>query len=153
MDYANWKKEGAALQTMVYNHMVSGEDTSDYSSYCYYQNYGLDITDKGNLPSLRKYAVVLFIYVVMVSWILYFVLRKKDKLEWTWGLVPALALIFALIIYGMGVATRITAPFITYARIIEWTGEGEQTGKGATRMAITSPYFLPLPEERPRVAK
>ena len=139
VDYANWKKEGAALQTMVYNHMVSGEDTSDYSSY-YYQNYGLDITDKGKLPSLRKYAVVLFIYVVVVSWILYFVLRKKDKLEWTWGLVPALALIFALIIYGMGAATRITAPFITYARIIEWTGEGEQTGKGTTRMAITSPY-------------
>ena len=139
VDYANWKKEGAALQTMVYNHMVSGEDTSDYSSY-YYQNSGLDITDKGKLPSLRKYAVVLFIYVVVVSWILYFVLRKKDKLEWTWGLVPALALIFALIIYGMGAATRITAPFITYARIIEWTGEGEQTGKGATRMAITSPY-------------
>ena len=76
----------------------------------------------------------------MDSWILYFVLRKKDKLEWTWGLVPALALIFALIIYGMGAATRITAPFITYARIIEWTGEGEQTGKGTTRMAITSPY-------------
>lgn len=140
VDYASWKKEGAAFQTMVYSHKVSGGNKNNSNRYYYDQEYGLNITDKGNLPSLKKYAVVLFIYIVVVSWVLYFVLRKKDKLEWTWGLIPAFALIFALIIYGMGSATRITEPFITYARIIEWTGEGGGTTKGTTRMAITSPY-------------
>ena len=138
VDYANWKKKGAAFKNMVYDHIPNEKNTNSYQYRP--DSYGLDLTDKGKLPSLKKYAVVLFIYVVVVSWVLYFILKKRDKLEWTWGFVPLFALVFAMVVYGMGASTRITAPFITYTRVIEWTGEDDQSGSGTTRMAITSPY-------------
>lgn len=143
VDYANWKEKGSTYKKIVNAHIekeYQGNNDSYYDGNGYSTSYGADYTDKGKLPSVKKYAIVLMIYVVVVSWILYFILHKKDKLEWTWVCVPALALIFAVIIYGMGAVTRITEPFITYVRTIEWEGEGEDSGVANTRMSITSPY-------------
>lgn len=137
VEYTNWKKQGTAFKDMVYGNInLRKIESTIYSD----DDTGLETTDQVKMPSVKRYAIVFFIYVVVVSWILYFVLRRKDKLEWTWGFVPALALLFALVVYGMGGDTRITEPYITYAKLIEWSGEGEKTGKGSTRMMITSPY-------------
>lgn len=51
------------------------------------------------LPSLKGTVVLLVLYVFMVGFLNYLILKKLDKREWAWFTVPALAFVFVAVIY------------------------------------------------------
>lgn len=89
-----------------------------------YYNYNiydtLSIPDAKEIPEVGGYIIVLLIYIIIVGPILYIILRKKDRSQLTWILVPMIAILFTIIVYSLGLNTRVTKPYakyLTYARI------------------------------------
>lgn len=63
-----------------------------------------------SVPSATKMAILFLVYIVLVSLINYVILKKIDRRELMWITVPVLSIIFAIIMYGSGAATRINKP-------------------------------------------
>ena len=59
-----------------------------------------------DLPSVRWLAVLLALYIALVAPANYLLLRRWGRMEWAWGTIPALTLIFAAGAYGIGYGLR-----------------------------------------------
>lgn len=86
-----------------------------------YHNYRvldtLKISDIDDIPSTWRYVLILLAYVFIVGPILYLILKKKDARSLTWCMVPALAIIFTIVIFILGNDTRktqTTGSYIAY---------------------------------------
>lgn len=91
-----------------------------------YYNYriydALSIPEAKEIPEVGGYILVLLIYILFVGPILYIILKKKDRRHLTWILVPMIAILFTMIVYSLGLNTRVTKPYakyLTYAKIGE----------------------------------
>lgn len=69
--------------------------------------------------SLWKILIVLVTYIVIISPLLYFVLKKKDKREYAWGLIPFIAVIFSLGLFFIGAKDRIAQPQIQQSAVVK----------------------------------
>jgi len=87
-------------------------------------------------PAFGSLSLLFLLYAVVVGPLLYFALKKLDRREWAWFVIPALALLTSGIIYGVGASGRGAALAQTLA-IQELDGKG-----GATRTASSS-VFVP----------
>jgi hypothetical protein len=58
------------------------------------------------LPPLTTLALLLIAYIVLVSPVLYLLLRRLDRLAWAWVAIPALTLFFSAVAYGYGLHIR-----------------------------------------------
>lgn len=92
------------------------------------------------LPKISGYAIILFVYVLLVGPVLYIVLKKLDKRHLLWGIVPAASVCFVLIMFFLGSPTRRKEPFINYASLVN-LNEGEK--EEMTYFSSTSPNNRP----------
>lgn len=100
--------------------------------------------DAGRLPNVALYTVVIIIYLFLIGPVLYFYLKKKNIHCYYMAGVAACAVLFTGIIYVMGVGTRFRGPFVTYATILDTTGERVEE---ETYLNIRSPYNKPYTVE------
>lgn len=59
-------------------------------------------------PSTGSFSLILIIYILIVAPLSYIILKKLDKREFMWVVVPAISLVFALIMYISGSSSRIS---------------------------------------------
>ncbi len=110
-------------------------------SSLYFAIQGLVNTgDAGRLPNVALYTVVIIIYLLLIGPALYFCLKKRKIHCYYMAAVAACAVLFTGIIYVMGIGTRFRAPFVTYATILDTTGEQVEE---ETYVNIRSPYNKP----------
>ena len=64
----------------------------------------------GKLPQIGRFVVIIILYIILVSPAAYFILKKKDKRQWLWVLVPVLACIFTAVIFFFGNSARQKGP-------------------------------------------
>ncbi|MCM8711792.1 hypothetical protein M2651_12285 [Clostridium sp. SYSU_GA19001] len=62
------------------------------------------------IPKAKNLAIMFAVYILLVAPVNYFILKKLDKRELMWATVPALSIIFGIIMYYFGFSTRITEP-------------------------------------------
>ncbi len=74
------------------------------------------IADK--LPGISRYAVILVIYILLISPIAYLLLKKLDKRHLIWGIVPVLAVVFTGAVFMFGSSTRQKEPYLNYSTIL-----------------------------------
>lgn len=110
-------------------------------SYDYRLLGDLELTSNDNLPQVGAYVIVLIIYIFIAGPIVYIILKKKDKQNYTWGIVPALAVIFTMVVYGIGNGTRVEKPYIGYLNIIE--AEEDGSAIESTLFSVTAPNNKP----------
>lgn len=60
--------------------------------------------------SVSQIMIIVLIYLIVLVPILYFVLRKFDKREHSWWVIPALAVVMSGIVFGLGAKDRIGKP-------------------------------------------
>jgi hypothetical protein len=60
--------------------------------------------------SLSQIMIIVLIYLIVLVPILYFVLRKMDKREHSWWVIPTLAIVMSGIVFGLGARDRIAEP-------------------------------------------
>lgn len=86
----------------------------------YLQNRGYDYSIENALknipelplPNYNSIMIIFIIYIILVAPVSYMVLKKRDKRELMWGVVPILSVIFAALVYIAGFGTRLTEPIL-----------------------------------------
>lgn len=65
---------------------------------------------EGSTTKTMIYSVLLIVYVILIGPILYFHLKKKDKMEWMWCMIPGCSLFFAAILLLLGDTVSVNVP-------------------------------------------
>lgn len=76
------------------------------------------------LPKYGTIIIIFIIYIIIVAPLSYIVLKKKDKRELMWGIVPVFSIIFALIVYFVGFGSRIKEPLLNTVSVIRLNENG-----------------------------
>ncbi|MFG6392996.1 MAG: ABC transporter permease [Lachnospiraceae bacterium] len=129
---------------------ISSANWQSYSNIYITGSDVLNLNGTDSLPNLKLYAVILLIYVFLAGPVFYVFLKKKDKRNLLWAVVPVLSVIFSVTIYLIGTSTRIQKPFINYASTLELPEKGNGKSNVDTLFTITSSsnkaYEAVLPE-------
>jgi len=73
-------------------------------------------------------------YILLVVPVLYFILKKVDKREWAWLVIPALAVITSVGLYVVGAQDRLGDYKTKAVSIVSVNKNGEGYGKGSVSM-------------------
>ncbi|WP_203246064.1 hypothetical protein [Sporosarcina beigongshangi] len=83
-------------------------------------------------PSFRVSAPVILgiiiLYMVLIIPVLYFILRRKDKREYTWWIIPAIAVLTSIAIFAYGAKDRIARAQIQHTAMLNVALDGSMTG-------------------------
>ena len=128
----------------------SGNQWQSYNNVYMAETDILNLNSTDSLPNLKLYAVILLVYVLLAGPLSYVIMKKKDKRNLLWFIVPVLSIVFSLTIYLIGTSTRIQKPFINYASTMELPENGDSRHNVNTEFTITSSssksYEAVLPE-------
>ncbi|HHV97762.1 MAG TPA: hypothetical protein GXX37_15085 [Clostridiaceae bacterium] len=139
--FASWKGKQAFWENLLFHSSINSNNFYERGSGYYYSNYNSAyysyLTDQ--VPEDRKPPFLLMFiavasYIVIVGPLLYVILRKKDRREISWILIPAISLLYTFIIYLAGFKTRYNAPVLNVVSLIEIDMENQKaeitTGMG-----------------------
>lgn len=93
----------------------------------------LQFDRKGSRIKTMSFSVLLILYVVVIGPILYFLLKKRDKMEWMWGWIPGCAILFAGVILFLGDTISVKKPLVDALTVIR-PGQEDQV-----YLSMTSP--------------
>lgn len=83
-------------------------------------------------PSFKVSAPLLFgiilVYIILIIPVLYFVLKRKDKREYTWWIIPLVALVTSVAIFGYGAKDRIGRAQIQHTAVVNVQPDGKLKG-------------------------
>lgn len=99
------------------------------------------------MPGFSGLVWMLLIYVVVVAPVLYWILRKADKREWAWWIIPLIAIIASGAVYTVGSADK-TKELAHTLNILELNGKGSSTTTSATAFFTprSGDYTLEFPK-------
>ncbi|GAA0824227.1 hypothetical protein [Clostridium tertium] len=78
----------------------------------------------------KSLIVVFGLYALIIGVVLYIVLKKLNKRDLTWIAIPAISIVFALVIYFMGSSTRVNDVILNQNNIVSVDKEGKGVAKG-----------------------
>lgn len=72
--------------------------------------------------------IVIILYIVIVGPILYMILKKKDKREYAWWIIPALSLFISILVFAYGAKDRLAKPQIQQSTVYEVSEDDRLNG-------------------------
>ena len=81
----------------------------------------------------------MLVYVIIAGPVAYIIMKKKDKRNLLWLIVPVLSVAFSVTIYLIGTSTRIQRPFINYVSTIKLPEKAGGKNNVNTKFTLTSP--------------
>lgn len=113
--------------------------------------YGIEEISR-NVPYRETFnmglLIILFIsYALIVGIIIYLIMKKLNKREWLWGIIPAIAIAFSLSLYILGSSTRIKDVVLNQINIVTSDKNGTSQVVGYT--GIGSKYKNDLTVQEP----
>lgn len=78
----------------------------------------------------KSLIVVFGLYALIIGVVLYIVLKKLNKRDLTWIAIPAISIVFALVIYFMGSSTRVNDIILNQNNIVSVDKDGKGLAKG-----------------------
>ncbi len=83
-------------------------------------------------PSFKVSAPLIFgiiiFYIVLIIPVLYFILKRKDKREYTWWIIPSIAILTSIAIFAYGAKDRIGRAQIQHSAILNVEQDGSLSG-------------------------
>lgn len=92
--------------------------------------------------------VIFLVYALLIGIIVYFIMKKFNKREWLWGVIPVIAISFSIILYVIGGSTRINDIVLNQVNVIISDKNG--TGNTLGYLGISSKYKGELVVEEPK---
>ncbi|NMO95804.1 DUF7408 domain-containing protein [Paenibacillus lemnae] len=132
----SWAGHPAAWASLLRNELPMTNNGYYGGSMMDSLSYALDYFPSIKMPSFPMLLWMLIIYAVVAAPLLYFILKKADKREWAWFLIPLIAVVASAAVYVVGSADK-TKEMAHTLNVIELDGEG----KGMTSSA--SAFFTP----------
>lgn len=108
---------------LVYNRPVYYENTDNFTYG--YSSYLSNIFDQDVFP-FGLLCIIILVYIFLVGPVLYWILKYKDKRDYSWIVIPITAFLFVGIIYLGGYKTRFKASVISNYSIIRLDSESEK---------------------------
>lgn len=71
---------------------------------------------------------IVIIYMLLVGPLLYFILKRKDKREYAWGIIPLIAILTSAGIFGYGAKDRIARPQVQQSSFLYVNEDGSLNG-------------------------
>ncbi|SFG39893.1 hypothetical protein [Oribacterium sp. WCC10] len=100
----------------------------------------MNMSDITKIPEPMFYVVILMAYVLLIGPGIYFYLRTHEMIRIYRSSVLVITILATLLIWVMGVGTRLTGPFLTYARLKEVS---EHSVNETDYINLRSPYYKP----------
>lgn len=108
-------------------------------------------------PSLSLLIILFAVYILLVAPALYLLLKKFDRREWAWWIIPLVSLVSSAVIFTVGASDKSTT-LAHSLRIVELSGEGDSVRsasaavfvpRGGTVKATFEPNvtLLPYPDD------
>lgn len=120
----------------------------DYSDEGYWGNSS-DPVEKDRFPLIWRVVILLVIYVLLITIVLHMVLKRKDRLEYMWGIIPLVSFAFMGIVYIIGIHSRVTDVQMSYHTVVEYE-EDSDVGKATSCVTIVNPsnhtYEVNIPD-------
>ncbi len=113
--------------------------TRGYQSYLeplYYEFAEMNELFPTSQFSISTLVIILVIYLILIVPILYLVLRKFDKREQAWWIIPGLAILVSIGIFTTGAKDRIASPQLNQFSVLEV--DDNKNAKGITAATLLS---------------
>lgn len=78
----------------------------------------------------KSLIIVFGLYALIIGVVLYIILKKLNKRDLTWIAIPAISIIFALVVYFMGSSTRVNDIILNQNNIVSVDKDGKGLAKG-----------------------
>jgi hypothetical protein len=88
-------------------------------------------------PSFGALLIAFLLYVVVVAPVLYAILKRFDRREWAWFVIPAIAVLSSAVIYGIGASGR-SSILAQSLHLVELSGSGTASRTSATAVFVPS---------------
>lgn len=122
---AFWKELFSAGESVIVSPFNNMYNPLDQLSYTVGETNGL-------FPSFKVSAPLIFgiiaLYIIIIIPILYFILKRRDKREYAWWIIPAIALLTSVAIFGYGAKDRIGRAQIQHTAILNVEPDGNIKG-------------------------
>lgn len=128
---SSWAGHPVVWTSVLQGSLPVGSQNTYYNPLIDNLNYVLDYFPSLSMPSFTLLLWMLIIYAVVVAPVLYFILKKFDKREWAWFLIPVIAIIASGAVYMAGSADK-TKELAHTINIIEMNGRGSAVKTTAT---------------------
>ncbi len=122
--FVNWNNNSVFMEkilALVNPSLTSTNYVNNGANYMNNDIYGLQqaVNMFSEMATARtsNFYLILLVYILVVAPLSYFILKRLDKREWMWLTVPALAVVFAGVVYITGSGTRtgkVTTNVISY---------------------------------------
>ncbi|MGG4340876.1 DUF7408 domain-containing protein [Paenibacillus lautus] len=146
---SSWAGHPDAWASILRNNlpMMGAQNGMYYNSLMDNLNYVLEYFPSLKMPSFTLLLWMLIIYAVVVAPLLYYILKKADKREWAWFLIPIIAVIASGSVYVVGSSDK-TRELAHTINLVELNGQGDAVK--STASAFFTPrsgnYALEFPE-------
>lgn len=75
------------------------------------------------IPKTSFYIILFILYILFIGPISYFFLKKRDKREWIWAVIPMIAFIFYFVVFSMNKGSKIVTPIGNSVTMIDSSSE------------------------------
>jgi len=133
--FAGWEGKNLFWEKLLY-HASTMESTYQRGAQYYYSNYNnsdyylnslaTEVPEEKKAP-LAFMFVTLLIYIILVGPLMYIILKRKDKRDYTWVAVPAVAVLTLVVIYFAGFRTRYRSAVFNTVSVIRLDYENKMT--------------------------
>jgi hypothetical protein len=97
--------------------------------------------------SILQLMGIILIYLIVIVPVLYFILRKIDKREHSWWIIPSLAVLMTIIVFGLGAKDRIAEPQLNQMGVYQLKNNQLMGIQATTLLSNTSgEYTIELPK-------
>lgn len=148
---ASWTGNPMLWEQVLQPHLVTsmpknGAQASVMNQYWDLQ-YILDFFPSMNAPSFFLLLTLFLVYVVIAAPLLYLLLKRMDKREWAWVVIPVLSIVSSIGIFSIGASDKSSVMTHTL-NTLELSGNGQGTRSAATAVFVPSggTYELQLPK-------
>ncbi|NTZ20165.1 hypothetical protein EXW96_22240 [Paenibacillus sp. JMULE4] len=148
---ASWTGNPKLWEQVLQPHLVTsaaknGFQTNIMNRYWDLQ-YILDFFPSMRMPSFFLLLTLFLVYVLIAAPLLYLLLKRLDKREWAWVIIPVLSIISSIGIFSVGASDKSSVMTHTL-NTLELSGNGQGTRSAATAVFVPSggTYELQLPK-------
>jgi hypothetical protein len=137
---ASWNGNPEIWDKVVQNHsvgMMNGNGRMNYSFMHQFMEmqYALDLFPSLVPPSFFTLLIVFLIYVIIVAPLLYFLLKRLDKREWAWIIIPVFSILSSMVIFMIGSSDK-SSTLTHTLNTLELSGNGQAQRTSATAVFV-----------------
>ncbi|KMK76374.1 hypothetical protein [Alkalihalobacillus pseudalcaliphilus] len=155
--FSSWQGSQDVWRTIINQNLING---SFHRGSSIFEQLNYNLAEVNNLyPStmipIGVLISVFIAFIVIVFPFLFFILKKFDKREHSWWVIPTLSILVAVSLFGFGAKDRIAKPQMNHLSVIK-LNENEQpfgyasfslfsNNSGDYTISVAEPYFTGIP--------